>query len=248
VTARLRCAGLTGGRGASTAFRDVDLDVDAGKITALLGPNGAGKTTLLLTIAGLLTTKTGTVEVDGEVLANGRPAKANEAGVVLLPDNRSLFTNLSVEENLRVARRRGGPTPKDMLEVFPGLERRWTIKAGALSGGEQQMLAMARALIQQPKVLLADELSLGLAPLIVQDLFGAVRRMADEHGCAVLLVEQHVHLALRVADDAAVLNHGSIVLRDSAERLQREEAVLEEAYLGAVEESAPGGLRPVSRP
>ena len=216
-----------------TAFRDVDLEIDEGRILTLLGPNGAGKTTLLLTLAGLLPAKEGIVEVDGIRLRNGRPAQANRAGVVLVPDSRSLFNSLTVEENLRVAARRHGPAPKDMLDVFPPLERRWHIKAAAISGGEQQMLAMARALIQQPKVLLADELSMGLAPLIVEDLFAAVRRIAEERRCAVVLVEQHVHLALGIADEAAVLSHGRLVLRDNAEHLRASPEVLEQAYFGA---------------
>jgi branched-chain amino acid transport system ATP-binding protein len=232
MAVRLHAAGLSGGHGESTAFRDLDLDVEAGRILTLLGPNGAGKTSLLLTLSGLLPAKTGTIEVDGEPLRTGRPAIANRAGVVLVPDNRCLFTNLSVEENLKVPASRGGPSPKDMLDVFPALERRWHVKAGAVSGGEQQMLAMARALIQQPKVLLADELSMGLAPRIVGDLFTAVRRITDDHGCAVVLVEQHVHLALGVADDVLVLNHGEVVLRDSAEHLREAPERLEEAYLG----------------
>ena len=237
MTARLRCTDLSGGHGASTAFRSLDLEVDAGQILTLLGPNGAGKTTLLLTIAGLLPAKAGEVAVDGEVLRGGRPAVANRAGIVLVPDNRSLFTSLSVEENLSAAARRGGPAPKDMLDVFPALERRWDVKAGAVSGGEQQMLAMARALIQQPKILLADELSMGLAPLIVENLFEAVRRIADDHGCAVVLVEQHVHLALGIADQAMVLNHGTVVLRESAEHLRNDPAALEGAYLGGIDDA-----------
>ena len=118
---------------------------------ALLGPNGAGKTTLLLTMAGLLPAQAGTSRSTASPLRIGRPAAANRAGVVLVPDDRRLFTTLSVEENLDVARGRGGPTPRDMLDVFPALEKRWELPAGALSGGEQQMLAMARALIQQPR-------------------------------------------------------------------------------------------------
>jgi branched-chain amino acid transport system ATP-binding protein len=232
MTDRLTCSELTGGRGAATAFRDVDLDVGAGRVLALLGPNGAGKTTMLLTIAGLLPAQAGTVAVDGSALRNGRPALANAAGVVLVPDDRSLFTTMTVEENLRVAVRKDGPVPGDMLDVFPALEKRWTLRAGALSGGEQQMLAMARALIQQPKVLLVDELSMGLAPLIVESLFEAVRRIADGHGCAVVLVEQHVKLALGVADDAAVLNHGRVVLQSDAVSLREDPERMEQAYFG----------------
>jgi branched-chain amino acid transport system ATP-binding protein len=238
---RLECASLTGGRGATTAFRDVSLDIDAGRVLTLLGPNGAGKTTLLLTLAGLLPAQGGHVSVDGVSLRNGRPSLANQAGIVLVPDNRSLFTTLTVDENLRVAARRRGLSPRDMIEVFPALEKRWHLRADALSGGEQQMLAMARALIQQPKVLLIDELSMGLAPLVVESLFAAVRRIATEHGCAVLLVEQHVNLALGVADETAVLNHGSLVLTCDAETARTRPELFEEAYFGTLEPSAPGG-------
>ena len=232
MTARLALAGLTGGRGETTTFREIDLGVEAGHVFALLGPNGAGKTTLLLTIAGLLPSHDGTISVDGTALSNGRPAVANRSGVVLVPDNRSLFTTMTVEDNLRVGTRRGGRSPRDMLELFPALEKRWDLRAGALSGGEQQMLAMARALIQEPKVLLIDEMSLGLAPLVVESLFEAVRRVATDDGCAVVLVEQHVNLALGIADEAAVLNHGELVLEGSAATLRDRPEELERAYFG----------------
>ncbi|MEX5635289.1 ABC transporter ATP-binding protein [Parafrankia sp. FMc2] len=238
MTTRLECADLSGGRGSTTAFRNLDLTVEASSVLALLGPNGAGKTTLLLTLAGLLPAQKGTVSVDGKRLRNGRPATANAAGVVLVPDNRCLFTSLSVEENIKVAARRNGPKAKSLLETFPALEKRWHLPAGALSGGEQQMLVMARALIQQPRVLLIDELSMGLAPLIVEDLFSTVSRIAADHQCAVILVEQHVNLALEVADTAAVLNRGSIVLRGSASELAAAPELLEGAYLGISEEEA----------
>ena len=233
MTTRLECTGLTGGHGSTTAFRDLNLSVDAGTILTLLGPNGAGKTTLLLTLAGLLPAHAGTVRIDGTPLRNGRPAAANKAGLVLVPDNRSLFTTLTVAENLQVAARRGGPKPADMLEIFPALQKRWKLPAGSLSGGEQQMLAMARALIQQPRVLLIDEMSMGLAPLIVEDLFATVRRIAADHGCAVVLVEQHVKLALEVADRAVVLNRGRIALEGSAQELAASPERLENAYFGA---------------
>jgi branched-chain amino acid transport system ATP-binding protein len=232
VTSRLECRGLSGGHGTLTAFRSIDLSVEAGNVLALLGSNGAGKTTLLLTIAGLLRSHDGTVAVDGTALPPGRPAVANHAGVVLVPDNRSLFTTLTVEDNLRAATRRGSPSPREVVKVFPSLEARWRLQAGALSGGEQQMLAMARALVQQPKVLLIDEMSMGLAPFVVEALFDTIRRIANERDCAVVLVEQHVGLALQVADEAAVLNRGSIVLRGPAAELARDSDRLEHAYLG----------------
>jgi branched-chain amino acid transport system ATP-binding protein len=233
--ARLECRGLTGGRGTTVVFRDLDLDVAAGSVLALLGPNGAGKSTLLLTLAGLLPSRAGTVRVEGSPLRPGNAVAANRAGVVLVPDNRSLFTTLTVEENLEVARSRRGPAPRELLDVFPALERRWKLRAGELSGGEQQMLAMARALIQQPKVLLVDEMSMGLAPLVVETLFATVRQIAHEHDAAVVLVEQHVKLALGVADEAAVLNRGAIVLRGPAPELLADGQRIERAYLGELE-------------
>jgi len=238
VTARLECTGLTGGRGRTTDFRDVDLAIEAGHIKALLGANGAGKTTLLLTLAGFLPAKEGNVAVDGAPIKGGHPMLANKAGMVLVPDNRNLFTTLTVEENLKAASHKGGPSPRAMLEVFPDLEKRWTLRAGALSGGEQQMLAMARALIQEPKVLLIDEMSMGLAPLIVEALFATVNQIAIDLGCAVLLVEQHIDLALQVADSVAVLSRGSIVLQGEANELLADVKRLEVAYLGTTEPTA----------
>ena len=239
MTTRLSVEGLQGGRGSIVAFRDVDLAVAAGQVLTLLGPNGAGKSTLLLTISGLLPPRGGTVEVDGRPLRGGRASLANKAGVVLVPDNRSLFTTLSVEENLRAGARKGGPKPRDMIDVFPALEKRWTLDAGDLSGGEQQMLAMARALIQEPKVLLVDEMSMGLAPLVVEALFAAVRTIAVDHGCAVVLVEQHVSLALAVADLAAVLNHGRIVLSSDVASLRSQPDLIEQAYFGSLVTGGP---------
>jgi branched-chain amino acid transport system ATP-binding protein len=235
TSARLACRGYSGGRAETVVFRDLDLDVRAGTVLALLGPNGAGKSTLLLTLAGLLPAHAGRVTVDGEALRNGNAVAANRAGVVLVPDNRSLFTTLTVEENLAVARRRGGPATRELLDVFPALEKRWGLRAGALSGGEQQMLAMARALVQQPRVLLVDEMSMGLAPLVVESLFDTVRRIASDHGAAIILVEQHVTLALTVADEAAVLNRGTIVLRGPATELRADAKRIERAYLGELE-------------
>ncbi|MCM3883868.1 ABC transporter ATP-binding protein [Frankia sp. R82] len=237
MTTSLTCESLTGGRGSSEVFRGLDLTVAPGKVLALLGPNGAGKTTLLLTLAGLLPSRSGKISVGETQLPSGKPGAANRAGVVLVPDNRALFTQLTVEDNLRAAARRHGPKPRAMLELFPDLEKRWSVPSGALSGGEQQMLVLARALIQQPKVLLVDELSMGLAPLIVQALFRTVRQVADEQGCAVVLVEQHVNLALQMADDAAVLSRGALVLQAPAAELAAEPERVEAAYFGAGREA-----------
>ena len=249
MSPRLVCSGLAGGWGSLTAFRDVDLSVDAGAVHAILGPNGAGKTTLLLTIAGLLAAHDGVIAIDGDDLKTGRATAAGRAGVVLVPDNRELFTTLTVEENLRVASGRHGPEPRSMLELFPALEPRWKLTAGALSGGEQQMLAMARALIQRPKVLLVDELSMGLAPIIVERLFGAIRQVASDDGCAVVFVEQYVGLALKVADSVSVLNHGVVVMSGDAREIAEQPDLLEQAYLGSTEaiaDSAPTSTAPSS--
>ncbi len=237
MTARLSCESVSCGRGGTVVVRDVDLDVAAGEVLALLGPNGAGKTTLLSTIAGLLAVHDGTVSVDGHRLPSGQPGAANKAGVVLMPDTRALFGTLTVAENLRVAQHRGRRTPRDMLELFPDLEKRWDLRASALSGGEQQMLALARALIQDPKLLLVDELSLGLAPMIVESLFAAIRRVADDADCAVVIVEQHVHLALEVADRVAVLHRGQIVLRGDAAELAEDPSRIEQVYLQGTAET-----------
>src|SRR4029453_13780249 len=219
------------GGGSTVVFRDLDLAVQAGTVLALLGPNGAGKSTLLLTLAGLLPARSGEARVDGVALRNGNAVAASRAGVVLVPDNRSLFTTLTVEENLAVARQRGGPAPRELVEVFPALEKRWRLAAGALSGGEQQMLAMARALLQQAKGLLGDGMGMGLGPLVVESLFDTVRKIARDHGAAIVLVEQHVKLALEVADEAAVLNRGAIVLQGPAQGLANDPKTLDRAYL-----------------
>ena len=174
----------------------------------------------------------GTVSVAGRELKSGRAAAASRAGLVLVPDDRALFPSLSVRDNIRAACRRRQDPSEEVLELFPALRDRWKLRAGALSGGEQQMLAVARALVQKPRVLLVDEMSMGLAPLVVEHLLPVVRRIADDSGAVVVLVEQHVGLALEVADEAIVLVHGEVVLRGSAADLLRNPDALEDAYLG----------------
>lgn len=228
----LECEALHAGHGRVSVVRSFDLGAAAGSVVSILGPNGAGKTTLLSTMAGLLRSRGGVVRVSGVPLKPGRPDAAAAAGIVLVPDDRSLFKTLSVHENLDVAIRRGRGRPDAVTELFPALTSRWNVAAGSLSGGEQQMLAIARALVQQPRVLLIDEMSMGLAPVIVESLLPVVRRVADETGAVVVLVEQHVGLALDVADEALVLVHGEVVLRGSAAEIRAHPARLEAAYLG----------------
>jgi branched-chain amino acid transport system ATP-binding protein len=238
VTIVLEAKDLTCGYGKIVAVRDIDFQVESGQVLAILGPNGAGKTTLMMTLAGLLPRIGGEVLLEGVKLPSGKPTHANRAGVVLVPDSRSLFTTLTVKENIDVARIRGADIVDDVIDLFPSLQRRLKLKAGALSGGEQQMLAMARGLVQKPKVFLVDEMSMGLAPLVVEALFEAVRRIAAEHGCAVVLVEQHVHVALGVADRAAVISHGDLVLDRDAASLRDRPEILEQAYFGSSEPAA----------
>jgi branched-chain amino acid transport system ATP-binding protein len=234
----LECRGLVAGHGRVTVVRPIDLAVDQGTVLAVLGPNGAGKTTLLSTIVGLLPCQGGEVRVDGRAVKRGRPDVAGRAGIVLVPDDRALFGGLTVQENLRVAVRRNAGID-DVLDLFPALRLRRRVAAGSLSGGEQQMLAIARALVQRPRVLLIDEMSMGLAPVIVEDLLPIVRRVAEESAAAVVLVEQHVGLALDIADDVVVLVHGEVALRDRAAALRTDHTRLEAAYIGGSETFAP---------
>ena len=226
------CRDLKAGYGDITIVPTFDLEADAGTVVAILGPNGAGKTTLMSTLSGLLPAQEGTVTVDGQEIRNGRPAVASRAGIVLVPDDRALFTTLTVEENLKAAQGKRKTTVDSAFDLFPALVARRKVNAGNLSGGEQQMLAVARALMQEPRVLLIDEMSMGLAPVIVEQLLPMVRRIADETNAVGLLVEQHVGLALEVADRALVLVHGTVSLDGSAAELTPDAALLEAAYFG----------------
>ena len=233
MSAVLTCSGLDAGYvPGRPVLRGVDISLDKGTVLALLGPNGAGKTTLLLTIAGLQPPLAGHIGLGGAPVRPGSPSAAVKAGLVLVPDDRSLFKGLTVAENLRLASRRGPTTTDTIFDYFPALKRRAKVTAGNLSGGEQQMLAIGRALMQDPKVLLIDELSMGLAPVIVESLLPVIRRVVDETGAACIMVEQHVMLALEIADTAMVLAHGDIALRGDAKELAADEARIERAYLG----------------
>jgi branched-chain amino acid transport system ATP-binding protein len=223
----IEVSGLRAGYGTVTVVRDLSLSVEPGEIVALLGPNGAGKTTTLLTIAGLLPALGGSVSVLGAAADAKHPERMARRGLAFVTEDRSLFPGLTVRDHLRLA----ADDWAQALRWFPRLEALLDRRAGLLSGGEQQMLAIGRALAAGPKMLLLDEMSLGLAPLVVEQLALTVRSVVDELGVGVLLVEQHVPVALRIADRAVVLRHGEGVLAAPASALRADPELLHAAYL-----------------
>lgn len=202
------------GYGRIEVLHGVNLAVPSGSVFALLGPNGGGKSTTLQVISGALTPTSGCVHVAGNHVNGASPDALARAGVVRIPEGRGIFPNLTVEDNLRIWTYAAGLSLKSVQRTtfarFPRLEERRHQRAGTMSGGEQQMLAMSRALVAQPAVLLLDEISMGLAPIIVSELYGLVRQLAEE-GITILLVEQFATTALRVADFAAVMTQGKVI-------------------------------------
>jgi ABC-type branched-subunit amino acid transport system ATPase component len=223
---------LTAGYDGAAVIRDVDVTVRAGEVVGLLGANGAGKTTTLRAISGLVKPIAGRVAFQGGDLARTSPSARARLGIAHVPEGRGLFFGLTVADHFRVSHRGERPDEELAYEYFPKLKELRRRRVGLLSGGEQQMLAVGRALARKPKLLLLDELSLGLAPVIVEWLLPVVRQFAQERDCAVLLVEQHVHLALEVADRGYVLSHGRIVLENDAEHLRANRQLLIASYLG----------------
>ncbi|TVZ06933.1 ABC transporter ATP-binding protein [Trebonia kvetii] len=232
---------LSAGYQGIPVVRELNLAVGHGEVVALLGPNGAGKTTTLETIAGLHRPISGTIKVSGRDVAGTAAHVLARRGMALVPEGRALFPGLTVREHLRLAGGRGGrgsvggnsrASERELLEMLPELAKCLDRKAGLLSGGEQQMLAVGRALVTRPSLLLVDEMSLGLAPVIVERLLPILRRVAGELGTSVLFVEQHVALALQIADRAYILTHGQISLEGPAARLRESRELLAASYLG----------------
>ncbi|MGD9705137.1 MAG: ABC transporter ATP-binding protein, partial [Acidimicrobiia bacterium] len=213
MSALFGCEQLAVGYGTITVARNITLSVERREVLAVLGPNGAGKTSMILTLAGLLPPIAGTITLRGEQVKGGSARRLNRAGVVLVPDSRALFKAMTTRENLEIARRPHGMTIDEAFDTFSVLGARSKVRAGMLSGGEQQMLALARALVQGPAVLIVDEMSMGLAPMIVEQLMVKLREVANQTEAAVILVEQHVQLALEIADQALVLVHGEVSLQ-----------------------------------
>jgi branched-chain amino acid transport system ATP-binding protein len=231
----LRVEDLHVRRGAREVLEGVSIDITPGEVTALLGPNGAGKSSLVLAVGGALKISSGKVTLGDRNIANIRPEKIRSAGVAVVPEGRRLLRELSVEDNLRVATY---TLPRDQasggidyaLELFPELRKRWDLLAGSLSGGEQQMVVLAQALVSRPKFILVDELSLGLAPVVVKRLVPTLQSVA-ESGVGVLLIEQFAHVALGVSTAAYVIEGGEIRYTGTAAELREHPELLQSAYL-----------------
>ena len=231
VTNSLELVGVTSGYGTTTILRNVDLTVPAGSVTALLGSNGAGKSTLLKTVSGLVRPTQGTIRLGGEDITNLPTNRRAKHGLCHIPEGRAIFRHLTVRENLLL---QAGPGHEDELlerctQAFPILGQRLNQRAGSMSGGQQQMLAMCRAYAHNPKLILVDEASLGLAPILVDEIFHFLRQVADE-GAALLIVDQFITRALALASKVYVMNRGEIVFTGQPSDLENDDVF--RRYLG----------------
>ena len=222
-------------RGPRNVVHDVSIEVPPGSVTTLLGPNGAGKSSLALACAGLARVTKGWINFDGRNLANQRPERIRAAGISVVPEGRRLLPQLTIEENLKVAtyslgRKAAADGLAYTLALFPELEKRWTVQGRSLSGGEQQMVVLAQALVSRPKILVVDELSLGLAPIVVKRLVPTLADVAAT-GVGILLIEQFAHVALSLATAAYVLEGGRVRYSGSAAELTEHPELLHSAYL-----------------
>lgn len=236
MTQLLKFEDLAAGYGQITVLKNLKLTVNAREIVALVGANGAGKSTLLNTISGILPVRSGSISFDNHDLRGMRAAKIARLGLRHVPEGRRVFAELSVEDNLRLgayglshSEFQAGLEP--IYQMFPRLVERRNQLAGTMSGGEQQMLAIGRALISKPRMLMLDEPSMGLAPLVVAEIFRLIKRLRDDLGIGILLVEQNARAALRIADRACVMSLGKFELEGTGQQLLRNPAVAE-AFLG----------------
>jgi branched-chain amino acid transport system ATP-binding protein len=242
MSAVLEIENVSVARGAKTVVHNISMRLEAGKTVALLGPNGAGKSSLVLALAGLLPMPSGTVTLNGQNLTGAAPDRIRHAGIAAVPEGHQVLTELTVAENLEVATVTLPPgdaaaAMASAYEVFPELQVLRPRAAGMLSGGQQQMLALAQALIARPTFILADEMSLGLAPVVLRRLMEVVERIVKQ-GIGVLLIEQFTHVALKLADYAYVINRGEIRFSGTADELRANPQVLQEVYLAAAIETA----------
>ncbi len=232
----LEVADVATAYGKIEALKGVSLSAERGRITCLLGPNGAGKTTLMYTIAGILQPRRGSIRLDGEEIAGLASSRIVARGLALVPENRLVFPQMSVRENLQAGayqRRDSAAVAEDIERMyvrFPRLQERREQLAGTLSGGEQQMLAVARALMSRPRILLMDEPSLGLAPMIVEEVFSIIRALNGD-GVTIFLVEQNAHMALKVANHFYLMEQGRVTFSGEPGKLAEDE-VIQRAYLG----------------
>ncbi len=226
---------LSAGYGFVDVLRDISIEIDAGEIVAVLGSNGVGKTTLNNTLSGLITPKAGEITFDGQAVSGKSTSEIVELGLVHVPEGRKLFPNLTVKDNLELGSYRRGKADRkqnldEVLTVFPKLAERINQLAGTLSGGEQQMVAIGRGLMSNPRLLILDEPSLGLSPLLVEQMFELIKRINDK-GLTILLVEQNVIQSLNIAHRAYVIEEGRIAISGEAKTL-RDNAELKKSYLG----------------